>query len=116
MNITQAILFSTLIFSISSDLCDAPGECKEGIYLANEPAIDSFGCWKKCRSHQGCNFGTFIPNMNLCSLYETCTKMDNNSCPNCLTSSNKCAQPQCDIPGLCVVSMSNKFLIILFFK
>ena len=102
MNTVEAILFSTLIVSVSSDICDLPGECVESIYLTNEPAVDSFDCWKKCRSHQGCNFGTFIPDKIQCTLFQTCTRLDTTSCPNCLTSSVECAQ--CDFTGLCVVS------------
>ena len=102
MNTGQAILLSTLILSVSSDICDAPGECIHSEYLGNVPATDSFDCWKKCRSHQGCNFGTFIPDKTQCSLFETCNKLDTSSCSNCLTSSVECAQ--CDFPGLCIVS------------
>ena len=104
MNTAQAILFSTLIFSVSSDICDAPGKCTESIYLTNEPAIDSFDCWKKCQSHQGCKFGTFIPDKTQCSLFQTCTQLDTTSCPNCLTVTVECVQ--CDFPGLCFVSMT----------
>ena len=117
MNYTALVIsFSTLIFSVSCNICDAPGECVESIYLTNEPAIDSFDCWKKCRSHQGCNYGTFNPDLTRCSLYQTCPKLDIISCPNCLTSSIECAQ--CDFPGLCSVSMSRqrKLLSLLFFK
>ena len=107
MNTAQVIIFSTLIFSVFSDICNAPGECVESIYLANEPAIDSFDCWKKCRSHQGCNFGTFIPDRTQCSFFQTCNKLDTTSCSNCQTSSIECAQ--CDFTGLCFVS--SKFLV-----
>ena len=103
MNTAQVILFSTLIFSVSSDICNEPGQCV-GFFLTNEPAMDSFDCWKKCRSHQGCNFGTFIPDRTQCSFFQTCTKLDTTSCPNCRTSSNECIQ--CDFHGLCFVSMS----------
>ena len=51
MNTAHAILFSILISSVSSDICDALGECtEEGIYMTNEQAIDPFDCWKKCRT------------------------------------------------------------------
>ena len=100
MNTAQVILFSTLIFSVSSEICDAPGECVESIYLKNELAKNSFECWKKCRSYIGCNFGTFRPDKTQCSLFQTCTKLDTTSCPHCLTSSINCAQ--CDFPGFCV--------------
>ena len=104
MNTAQVILFLTLILSVSCDICDAPGECTDSIYITNEPAIDSFDCWKKCRSHQRCYFGTFRPEKTECLLFETCTKLDTTSCPNCRTSSIECVQ--CDFPGLCFVSMS----------
>ena len=113
MNTVEAILFSTLIVSVSSDICDLPGECVESIYLTNEPAVDSFDCWKKCRSHQGCNFGTFEPDKTECSFFQTCNKLDTNSCQNCLTSSIECVQ--CDFSGLCFVSMSSQFLTLLSF-
>ena len=102
MNTAHVIIFSTLIFSVSSDICNAPGECVESIYLANEPAIDSFDCWKKCRSHQDCNFGTFIPDNTQCDFFKTCTRLDTTSCQNCLTNSIECAQ--CEFAGLCTVS------------
>ena len=102
MNTAQAILFSTLISSVFSDICDAPGECVKSIYLENEPAIDSFDCWKICHSYEGCNYGTFNPDLSLCLLFQTCTRLDTSECPNCLTSSSQCAQ--CDFPGLCTVS------------
>ena len=104
MNTGQAILFSILISSVSSDICDALGQCTESMYMTNEPAIDPFDCWKKCRTFDGCNFGTFIPDKTECSLFQTCTKLDTTSCPNCRTSSSQCIQ--CDFPGLCFVSMS----------
>ena len=90
MKTTESIIFSTLICSISSNICDAPGQCTESIFFENVPAINPLDCWKKCRSFQGCNFGTFVPNMNLCSLFETCIKLDTISCQNCRTSSNTC--------------------------
>ena len=102
MNTAQAFLFSILFLSVSSDICDAPGECVESIYLTTEPAIDSFDCWKKCRSHQNCYFGTFIPDRTQCSLFQTCTRLETTSCSNCVTSAIDC--PQCDFPGLCTVS------------
>ena len=88
-----------------TDICDAPGECTESIYLTNEPAIDPVDCWKKCWNYQGCNFGTFIPDINLCSLFQTCTKLDTTLCPHCRTSSVECIQ--CDFVGKCFVSMSS---------
>ena len=102
MNNAKAILFSTLFFSVSSNICDAPGECVESSYLTHEFATDSFDCWKKCRSYQGCNYGTFTPDKADCSLFQTCTKLDTTLCQNCRTSSIECIQ--CDFPGLCFVS------------
>ena len=109
MKTDQAILFSTLIFPVFSEICDAPGECTKSIYLTNVPAIDTFDCWKECLYYQGCNFGTYIPQKSECSLFETCTKLDATSCPNCRTNSIECVQ--CDFTGLCSVSISGFIMI-----
>ena len=101
MNTTKTILLSILIFSVSSNICDAPGRCVNSSYLTDEFATNSFDCWMKCRSYQGCNFGTFTPD-DECSLFQTCIKLDTTICQNCRTSSIECIQ--CDFPGLCFVS------------
>ena len=106
MNTTQTtILFSTLIFAVSCQICEEPGECVKSIFLGSVPANDSVDCVKKCRNYNGCTFGSFNPdyNPNLCSLFQTCTRLETELCQNCLTSSIECAQ--CDIPGLCLVSI-----------
>ena len=109
MNTAKTILFSTLFFSVSSDICNAPGKCVESILLKNELAENSFDCWKKCRSYQGCNYGTFTPDTDDCSFFQTCTKLD--TCQNCRTSSIECIQ--CDFSGLCFVSMTSSLFLTM---
>ena len=55
-----AILFSTLIFSASSSICDVPGLCN-GEFVGKVNALDSFDCWKKCISTDECNYASFMP-------------------------------------------------------
>ena len=105
----NTILFSTLIFSASSKICDTPGMCISATNLDTVFALDSFDCWKKCMSKDGCNYASFIPCLGgreNCWLYNDCAKLDTNcyGCPefSCRTSSIKC--PQCDFSGLCSVS------------
>ena len=70
-----------------------PGECVDSIYLGSVPAIDSGDCVKKCQSYNGCMYGTFRPddsNLNMCLLFQTCTRLETGLCPNCLTSHYFC--------------------------
>ena len=87
---------------VSSQICEEPGECIDSIFLGSVPANDSANCLMKCRNSDGCHFGSFTPDYNLCFLFKTCTSLDIASCPNCMTSEISCSQ--CDIPGLCLVS------------
>ena len=102
MNTVQTILFSTLIFVASSQICEEPGECIDSIFLGYVSANDSVDCVRKCKIYDECNFGTFTPD-NSCLLFQTCTRLETDLCPNCITSSIECAQ--CDIPGLCLVNI-----------
>ena len=97
------IILSTFIITVSSQLCEEPGECVDSIFLGSVPANDSADCLMKCRNSDGCHFGSFTPNYNLCFLFNTCTSLDTVSCPNCETSEISCSQ--CDVPGLCLVSI-----------
>ena len=108
MNTASAILFSTLIFSTSSMICDAPGICERG-HLDFVDALDSFDCWRKCMSYNGCNYASFMPcfeGSDNCWFHNDCPKLDTTCymCPDfsCRTSSMDC--PQCDFSGLCIVS------------
>ena len=98
------IILSTFIITVSSQLCEEPGECVDSIFLGSVPANDSADCLMKCRNSDGCHFGSFTPDYipNLCLLFNTCTSLDTVSCPNCETSEISCSQ--CDVPGLCLVS------------
>ena len=58
MNTAQAILYSTLIFAVSSDICDKHGKCISW-KLKSLYADDSFDCWKQCLSYDECNYATF---------------------------------------------------------
>ena len=108
MNTAKTILLSTLIFSAISEICEEPGECVDSIFLGSIPANDSADCLKKCRNANGCTYGSFTPDYipKLCLMFQTCTKVENVLCPNCLTNEIYC--PQCDVPGLCLVSILSK--------
>ena len=74
------------------NFCEAPGECNDSVYLGSLPANDSMDCLKKCQSYKGCSYGTFRPasTVNLCLLFQTCTRLETDLCPNCLTSHSLC--------------------------
>ena len=129
-----AILFSTLIFSASSSICDVPGLCN-GEFVGKVNALDSFDCWKKCISTDECNYASFMPcyvsNYQLpiskkiftfqnatfffyilqqqtdnCFLFNDCPTLETN-CHACQDFSCRTSSkdcPQCDFSGLCSVS------------
>ena len=105
MNIATTVLFFTLIIAALCQTCKEPGVCVDSIFLGPVSANDSADCLKKCRNTNGCNFGSFTPDYspNLCLLFETCDRLETESCPNCQTSEISCSH-QCDVPGLCLVS------------
>ena len=109
MYTAEIILFSTLIFTTSNQICKEPGECTNSIFLGSVPANDPIDCVKNFRNNKGCSFGSFTPDYNpkLCLLFQTCTRLETELCLNCTTSSIDCAQ--CDVPGLCLVSNIAKF-------
>ena len=106
MNTAQAILYSTLIFAVSSDICDKRGICL-GTTLKEVHAHDSFDCWKKCLSHNGCKYASFAQNSHCqdysysCTLFRDCLRLHDDPC-DYVTSSRNCAH--CDFTGLCIVS------------
>ena len=103
MHTTTIILLSTVIFAVSSQICNQEGVCSKSIFLVPLPANSSSDCIEKCSNYDSCNFGSFSPDYNLCLLFETCTSLDTVSCPNCQTSEIFCYE--CDVPGLCRVSI-----------
>ena len=105
MNTSTAILLSTLMFAVSSQICNQVGVCTNSTFLVPLPANNSSDCMEKCRNYNNCNFGSFTPdyNPNLCLLFKTCSGLEIESCPNCQTSEISCSQ--CDVSGLCLVSI-----------
>ena len=109
INTAQAILYSTLIFAVSSNMCDKPGMCK-GKGLKEVHAHDSFNCWKQCLSYDGCKYASFaFPQRpgychdSRCVFFRECSGLDDHdeAC-DWITSSRNCAH--CDFTGLCIVS------------
>ena len=97
----------TFLISATGILCAQPGECTDSIFLALVAADDSMDCLNKCQSDDRCNFGTFRPTdliTNMCTFFQTCSKIETDLCPDCLTSSTKCSNPKCLFSGLCSVS------------
>ena len=104
MNTGQAIIYTTLIFAVSSDICDKRGACgTDSLKIIN--AHDSFDCWKQCLSYDGCNYATFSKfecfNYLKCRLFRDCSHFIDDGCDS-VTSSRNCAH--CDFTGLCIVS------------
>ena len=105
INTAQAILYSTLIFAVSSDICDRPGKCFD-VILKHLYAHDSFDCWKQCLSHNGCNYASFylysLFHDDNCEFYRECRNFAESA--DFVTSSRECAH--CDFTGLCIVSIN----------
>ena len=62
------------------------------MFLKSLPGHQLSDCLRQCRSYPGCYYGTFVPDMNLCLLYQTCSRanLETDVCPLCITSSIEC--------------------------
>ena len=111
MNTAQAIFYSTLIFGVSSDICDKSGICMSTTGTLKEVhAHDSFDCWKQCLSYDGCKYASFAQSGSdcldysyPCSFFRDCSRLLHRGCY--VTSSRECAH--CDFTGLCIVSTNH---------
>ena len=66
---------------------DKKGICINSTFLTTKPnIINSVDCLTACKNYDGCNYVTFRPDIySLCLLFQTCSELDINSCPTCLT-------------------------------
>ena len=64
---------------------------------------DEFACLEFCQSVEDCIWSTFYPDTSYCQLLKTCSRLDPESCPYCLTSEKDCVPdpPSCSASGEC---------------
>ena len=104
------IFFTSLLLALGQ-FCAKSGECTDSIFLDTVAADDSMDCLNKCKSYDSCNYGTFMPDFNSCSFFQTCSRFETDLCPNCLTSHSKCSSSQCLMDGICLVSTLHTLML-----
>ena len=99
-----AITFSVCSAAFGGQICNSPGVCVNSTYLRSIPTNGTVDCFDTCRDYEGCNFATYSPDYepNDCLLFQTCEKLDNDLCQNCVTSGTDCFE--CEAFGICTVS------------
>ncbi len=68
-----------------------------------EQAANEFACLEMCQSDPECEWLTFNGETNSCKLLKNCQKLNEEACPNCLTSPQDCIrdEPVCFVVGDC---------------
>ena len=69
--------------------CDLAGEC-QGKLVNFDGEDNRDDCVLFCRDNAACNFWTFDPARELCSLFETFLSLDESSCPECRSGERDC--------------------------
>jgi len=74
----------------SCPLCDLPGLC-QGILLHQQEAASQEECQADCAAlDPACTTYTYNPDQSTCLLFNECNSLDQESCPNCITSGVNC--------------------------
>ena len=83
--------------------CLAYGECTKSELIALYHNETYNSCLDKCKSESRCEWITINPDFNICFLFDECDKIDEELCPNCLSSDTDCDYIRCHETGLCQV-------------
>ena len=71
---------------MSSPNYNKKGICTNSTFLRAKLNLNELDCLTVCQNYDGCNYVTFRhDNTNLCLLFQTCSELDIDSCPTCLT-------------------------------
>ena len=83
--------------------CFQVGKCLESYHIAGKVASDEYECLEFCKIESECSWFTFFIADNFCELLKTCTTLDAELCPDCLTGQAECTPdaPACWIQGEC---------------
>jgi len=83
--------------------CFKKGECKESFQILGNVIDSQYLCRKECQSNPYCKWFTYFKKTNYCQLYRDCAKLDEQSCPECLSGERDCLAPEikCWLTGKC---------------
>ena len=92
-----------LFFSEPVKNCFQYGECRDSLHIKGEIVSDEFVCLEMCQSEPECQWLTFFQTTNYCELLKNCQTLDEEVCPDCLTSQRECVpeDPVCFVEGEC---------------
>jgi hypothetical protein len=94
---------SLVLFLEPALSCFQYGECRDSPHIKEELVSDEFACLEMCHSEPDCQWMTFFQTSNICKLLKNCQTLDDEACPDCLTSQRDCIpeDPVCFIKGEC---------------
>ena len=93
---------ASLLFGVPKN-CLAYGECTKSELIALYHNETYNSCLDKCKSESRCEWVTINPEFDICFLFDACDKIDEELCPNCLSSNTECDFIRCNETGLCQV-------------
>ena len=116
----KIFVFVTFLFAVSlfveannieDDLkCFVSGQCTNTENLDILSVDDEFKCLDECHNLSKCTWFTFNPESKSCVLFSNCVKIDESSCPLCLSGQRECPDPVCWVQGMLLVHAFMTFL------
>ena len=89
----------------NAEQCDIRGECIDSDLLQITSTENSIECLKICQENTDCNWYTYRKSQKYCVLYNTCTEISDDYCSNCVSGESICPYYECNLSGLCLVSI-----------
>ena len=99
--------------SVSTQQCDITGQCFNATLIGIQIKENSKECLKSCQDLVeviGCHWYSYNAQTQICEFLQDCDVIDNVGCPACTSGEVTCPIYQCDLQGLCMVGIENKYL------
>jgi len=74
--------------------CFITGKCRNGFPISGKQVENQYDCRKDCQFDPSCNWFTYYKEARYCQLHRNCTKLDNQTCTDCLSGEKDCAAPE----------------------
>ncbi len=72
-------------FAEIDPVCFNKGKCQSSLLITEAVTLGENSCLNFCRKVEGCKWFTYNSKNNLCLALSTCSQVDAEGCPDCLS-------------------------------